>query len=589
MRRLIPCLTMLLMPLLACAAEIPAGGTPLIAGEGFGTLKLIGKEAAATAPQIVEAPGQPFGKAMRITMTKKPAQRWDLQLKAPTAAPVKRGDAMLAVFWGRTLDSKAETGEGETELVFELDRTPHTKSVEHPGQFAREWTQVMIPFTAAADYAAGEAGILLRLGYGPQTIEIGGVQVLNYGKAVRMQDLPRTRTGYAGSAMDAPWRKAADERIEKHRKADLTVLVVDAAGKPVPGAQVSVQMRRHAFGFGSAVAAKQLLDQSPDSQKYREIIEKNFSRIVFENDLKWPAWNRQQVPEAIDWLRSRNIEVRGHCIVWPSWQHTPRDLQALKNDPAALRKRVNDHVTEIVAANKGKLVDWDVINEVYTNHDVVDVLGKPAMVEWFKLAHAADPAVNLYINDYSILSGGGLDTAHQDAYEQVIRYLKEQGAPIHGVGLQSHFGARLTSPEKLLQILDRFAAPGLKLQSTEFDINITDEPLQADYTRDFMTTLFSHPAVDGIVMWGFWEGRHWKPNAALWRKDWSIKPNGQAWLDLVTKKWWTDVAATTAADGKCQTRGFLGDYEISVTAAGKTKSAKAQLGKTGQTVKVVLE
>ena len=577
-------------PLVSRAAEIPPGGTSLFAGDPLKSLTLGGDRTAAKA-EIVDVQGQGFSRALRISTTRKAAQRWDFQLKAKTAAPVKRGDVMLAVFWGRVIETRAEMGEGQTELVFELDGAPHTKSIEYPGMFARTWTQVMVPFTAAEDYPAGGAAILFRLGYDAQTIEMGGIQLLHYGKTMALGDMPRTRLSYAGSEPDARWRKAAAERIEQIRKADLAVLVVDSTGKPVPGAAVSVQMRQHAFGFGSAVAARPILDQTPDAQKYRQIIQDHFSRVVFENDLKWPVWSRdrQQVPAALDWLQSHNIAVRGHCLVWPSWRYTPRDLQNIKDDPAALRKRVNDHITDIVTATKGRLVDWDVINEVYTNHDLIDILGKPAMVEWFKLAHAIDPAARLYINDYSILTGGGLDTAHQDGYEQVIRYLKEQGAPIHGAGLQSHFGARLTAPDKLMQLLDRFAAPGLRLQSTEFDINITDEQLQADYLRDFMTTLFSHPAVDGIVMWGFWEGRHWKPNAALWRRDWSLKPSGQMWLDLVKKQWWTTASGQTSAAGQYATRGFLGEYEIQVTANGKTKTQKTRLEKAGQTLKIVVE
>ena len=58
-----------------------------------------------------------------------------------------------------------------------------------------------------------------------------------------------------GSEPDAAWRKAAEARIEKIRKGDLTVLVKDAAGKPVPGAEVAVRMKKHAFLWGTAVSA----------------------------------------------------------------------------------------------------------------------------------------------------------------------------------------------------------------------------------------------------------------------------------------------------------------------------------------------
>lgn len=564
---------------------LPAGQTLLGRDDAW---TLVGQVGQAVKVEKVAVSGQPFTQALRISSSATYARSYDVQLKAACPVAVKKGDVVLATFWGRTIESREETGETRTAFVFEQNGPPHDKSIEHEVGFGKEWTKVSVPFVIAADYPAGGAQMLFRLGYKPQTFELGGVEVVNYGKQVKLSDLPSTGVSYPGREANAPWRQAAAERIEKLRKGDLTVVVTDAAGKPIAGASVGVHMRRHAFGFGSAVQARMMVDPSADGEKYREVVKK-FSRVVFESDLKWPYWNKQEVAPALAWLKDQNIDVRGHCLVWPSWQHTAKGLRELKDDPAALRKRVNDHITEIVSTYRGQLVDWDVINEVYTNHDVVDVLGQSCMVEWFKLARQADPNVNLYINDYSILTGGGTDTAHQDAYEKTIRYLIEQGAPIQGIGLQSHFGSRLTGPEKLLKILDRFAATGLRLQSTEFDINITDEQCQGDYLRDFMTTLFSHPAVDGIVMWGFWEGRHWRPEAALYRKDWSVKPNGQAWLDLVTKQWWTDVTGRSNGEGRFMTRGFAGEYEVEVSAGGKNKQARVQLPTSGQTVKVVLE
>jgi hypothetical protein len=104
-----------------------------------------------------------------------------------------------------------------------------------------------------------------------------------------------------------------------------------------------------------------------------------------------------------------------------------------------------------------------------------------------------------------------------------------------------------------------------------------------------MIAAFSHPSIIGVLMWGFWEGQHWKPNAALWRRDWTLKPNGQVWIDLVTKHWWTNATGASNAQGVYQTRGFLGDYEVSVTAGNKTKTTQIMLTKEGKAVKVVMD
>lgn len=67
--------------------------------------------------------------------------------------------------------------------------------------------------------------------------------------------------------------------------------------------------------------------------------------------------------------------------------------------------------------------------------------------------------------------------------------------------------------DELFKRLDRYAAFGKDLEIPEFDINTMVEALQADYRRDFMTAVFSHPSVKALMMWGFWEGAHWRPRA----------------------------------------------------------------------------
>ena len=90
-------------------------------------------------------------------------------------------------------------------------------------------------------------------------------------------------------------------------------------------------------------------------------------------------------------------------------------------------------------------------------------------------------------------------------------------------------------------------------------------------------------------MWGFWEGRHWKPDAALYRRDWSIKPAGQAWLDLVKKKWWTNKNGITDAQGRFTTRGFLGDYVVTVRDSTKQQEQTLSLSREEKELVVTLD
>jgi hypothetical protein len=113
--------------------------------------------------------------------------------------------------------------------------------------------------------------------------------------------------------------------------------------------------------------------------------------------------------------------------------------------------------------------------------------------------------------------------------------------------------------------------------------------LQADYTRDFLTAMFAHESVSGVLTWGFWEKRHWIPNAAFYRADWSPRPAAQVWQDLVRKKWWTSADLTTDAKGEADIRGFLGDYDVTVEHEGKKADGTVILLRSGATVELVLK
>jgi GH35 family endo-1,4-beta-xylanase len=416
------------------------------------------------------------------------------------------------------------------------------------------------------------------------------LRVIGYGQGITLGQLPYTPLSYKGRAADALWRTEAAESIEKNRKAQMLIAVHRTSGKLLPWAEVRVRQKRHAYAFGSAVAASPLLDEGADADMYRDVVVRSFNRVTIENDLKWPEFenNRQRALDTVKWLRDAGIAVRGHNLLWPGWDRLPKDVAALEGKPEELRKRILNHVRDAAGAFKGQLVEWDVVNEPVTNTDVQRVLGNGILAEVFKAAREADPQARLFINDYSILSHGGSDTEHQDGYYRVIRELLDAKAPLHGIGMQGHFNEQLTPPTRIWEILNRFGALGLPIQVTEHDINVWDEEVMEDYTRDFMTAIFAHPATSGIITWGFWEKRHWIPNAAPWTADWRLRGHGKAWYDMVFKKWWTSVNTETGRSGVAKVRGFLGDYEVEVRYGAKSKKVPVKLGKGGVRVEIEL-
>ena len=86
----------------------------------------------------------------------------------------------------------------------------------------------------------------------------------------------------------------------------------------------------------------------------------------------------------------------------------------------------------------------------------------------------------------------------------------------------------------------------------------------------FYTMLFSYPAVEAITWWDFSDRHAWQgAPAGFLRKDMTPKPAYIELKKLVKGKWWTEAQRRTDSDGSARFRGFLGDYRITVTAAGK--------------------
>ena len=206
------------------------------------------------------------------------------------------------------------------------------------------------------------------------------------------------------------------------------------------------------------------------------------------------------------------------------------------------------------------------MNEPRANHVIQDILGEDIMADWYIRAKRIDPDVKCFINDYGILTNGGFQQNYQDTYYNTIESIESKGGAIDGIGIQGHFAEAVTGIPRVLSILDRFSNLGKEIKITEFDVNSTNEELKAAYTRDFMTALFSHPFVNGVLCWGFWAGQHWKPDAAYIDENWNLNSNGEMYQKLVYDDWWTNMQTTKAsADGNVNFgEVFLGQYEITI-------------------------
>lgn len=390
---------------------------------------------------------------------------------------------------------------------------------------------------------------------------------------------------------DDAWRDSARKRIEQYRKANLEIRVSDAEGRPIPNAAVTVKMTRHRFGFGALIGASRWQDRpnAQDARRHLALAADRFNKVV-----TILRADEESSDAALDWLAERGIRVRGHYLMWAPVQPErgrggqPAEVfgrpveefikSADDQQREQVRKAAFAHIERLLKFGGKRVAEWDAINHIANDSHVrySDLLGPRIYADVINRARELAPHAQMWVNEGNVLTGG----RRLQKYHEVIAELIALGAKPDGVGFMAHFReGEFTRPEEIYRRLDRFAALVPNLQLTEFDIDTSNEQLQADFLRDVMTIAFSHPAVSGIVMWQVWgEGAGHK---TLWRADWSIKPAGLVWLDHVFKQWWTDETGATDGDGIFRTRGFLGDYEVSVRIGDHTKTVRGAVPPEG--------
>jgi endo-1,4-beta-xylanase len=508
---------------------------------------------------------------------------WDAAHTYKNKLAIAKGDRFLVVYWIRSPTVGAKVN------IFVENATTYDKEILATVSPTSTWKMYLAPIESKAAYAVDALTIGLHLAQLNQTIEVGGVSCINYEKNIIFNQLPLDLDAgkYGGNEANAPWRNEAAQSIEQLRKANFTVKVNNAAGQPITGAEVRFEMMQHEFKFGTAAVSNKFNGGSALNATYEQKMldldgkGHGFNEIVFENDLKWPAWEQRwfssnaEIAQDIAFLKSKNISVRGHNLVWPGWEYSPKDITASAT-PDFIKKRIREHITAISTySGVGKeCIDWDVLNEITTNNDYANRFagsagyptGRELYAEIFKQADSLLPNSKLYINDYIAIEAGDGSPNNINIWKQRIDEILAKGAPIEGIGFQGHFSSAPTSIPRVKEILDEFWNKyKMEAKVTEYDIsNLVNPDIQANYMRDILTICYAHPSMKGFLMWGFWDGAHWLNNAPIYNTDWTLKPSGTAFIDQVFSKWWTDTKVNTAATGEAKTRGYKGRYKITV-------------------------
>ena len=395
----------------------------------------------------------------------------------------------------------------------------------------------------------------------------------------------------AAKAPISPEEMAA--RIQKHRTADVTLTVTDAAGKPLAGAAVTVGQVRHKFLFGCNIFKLDPAATTPEQKAYQDRYAAllNYATLPFywggfEPVQGKPATERLRA--MAEWCRDHGIAVKGHPLCW----HQARAKWLIGKPVEEVQTLQVARVARDVTAFKGLVDTWDVVNEAVIMPDFQRG-GENPIAAWckkvgrvevlkatFAAARQANPGARLLYNDYDV----------SPKCEALIKEALDAGVTIDVVGIQSHMHSGFWGAEKAWQVAERFSKFGKPLHFTELTIisgekrawsndanaRATDwfttpdgEQQQAQQVEEFYRVLFSHPAVEAITWWDFSDLGAWRgAPSGLVRKDMSPKPAYDTLMRLIKKEWWTaPQTLTTDAAGRVTFRGFMGEYEVTAGAA----------------------
>ncbi|MZP54915.1 MAG: glycoside hydrolase [Bacteroidales bacterium] len=387
------------------------------------------------------------------------------------------------------------------------------------------------------------------------------------------------------------------ESIARYRKGELVV-------KAKKGQKVIVEQLSHEFWFGCAIPNSLAGGMKPDDlKKFKEKFLENFNSAVTENALKWAVMeprkdqeNYAVIDSILSFTEKNNIPLRGHNLFWgilksPNTGQTYIQSWVTEMDDNELRQRIQSRAERITKRYKGRFAEYDLNNEMIHGNYFEDRLGPEITKQMAEWALKGDPDAKLYVNDYDVLiTDSPLDIGLPE-YMAHIRKLLKQGIPIAGIGAQGHSHLETFDRQVLRNALDSLATFKLPIRVTEFNLpgmrsefrrsQLTpeQEKLKAKEIEDYYRICFAHPAVEGILMWGFWEGANWIPSSSLYKLDWSPTPALEAYKNLVFKEWWTKESGTAGKKGLFSVPAFYGKYRITVNGVSKEVDLTKQEGR----------
>ncbi len=263
---------------------------------------------------------------------------------------------------------------------------------------------------------------------------------------------------------------------------------------------------------------------------------KLWNQITCENESKWGSVEGSRgnfnwgCDNAFNYAKQHNFTYKFHALVWgaqyPNWLEnlTPKErFGAITN--------WYDHVK----AKYDELPLIDVVNEAVGTHQPGNPMIKESLggggktgYDWlikaFDMAGERWPDAILIYNDYNTFQW------NTNEYIDLVRTLRDAGAPIDAYGCQSHdltdcSFTKFQQSEQ--QIQEALLMP---MYSTEYDIGTPDDNLQLQRYQEQIPYMWQKPYCAGITLWGYVYGKTWTTdgNSGLYRNG--VERPAMTWL-----------------------------------------------------------
>ena len=297
-------------------------------------------------------------------------------------------------------------------------------------------------------------------------------------------------------------------------------IFVSALFLSVPNINAQLSKNPNKF-LGNITTRYQVDANSSDCpKKYYEL----WNQITPENESKWGSvegsrgsfnWGSDR---AFDYAKDHNFTYKFHALVWgaqyPNWFTSSLSVEERYKAIVNWFDKVKQHYPDLPMI--------DVVNEAVGMHQQGNPLMKESLggggrtgYDWlikaFELAHERWPNAILIYNDYNTFQH---DT---DNYIDLVRTLRDAGAPIDAYGCQSH-DVNDISYDNLKNAMDKIQnAVKIPMYITELDINVENDTQQKNQYASIFPLMWEADYCAGVTIWGYVYGATWVDHSGLYK------------------------------------------------------------------------